>query len=226
MRQRVVVDPLVVRRPERIGGVEQGGGHGVRQPLRQAAREDLHDAVHGRHVRDRLPVSRPRRRALERGVGDQGRKAHVRRIRSWHQRRRREANHAGGEAHGPPESHPPLRRACHVAGQLAQAILERRQILQQVGRRRVAIRRVLREAPLDDPPEQNRRFRRHLADRARLFRDDRRHRFGRRSAAERMRARREFIEDEAERELVGAVVDLDAARLLRTHVLRRAGKNT
>ncbi len=93
-----------------------------------------------------------------------------------------------------------------------------RQIPGEVLRRRVAPVDVLGEAPLDDPAQGNRRFRRHGRERCGLFPDDRRHCLGTARADERPLAGGHLVEDRSERELVRSEVERLAERLLGRHV--------
>ena len=96
------------------------------------------------------------------------------------------------------------------------------QLAREVLRRGVALLRLLRETTaLDDPAQGGRDLRVERRDRRRSVVDDRRERLGGRLAVEGLLAGRELVEDRAERELVAAVVDRAAARLLRRHVTHR-----
>ena len=101
-------------------------------------------------------------------------------------------------------------------------IAHAREIPRQVARGSVPLRRCLREAPVDDPPDRRRDRRIELPDWRRIIANDGRQRFDRGRSVERSSSSEHLVEDEAERELIGAVVRRAAARLLGGHVADRA----
>ena len=106
-------------------------------------------------------------------------------------------------------------------GHLGEVLAQASHLAREVEGRGVALGRVLGKATLDHPaqgPGQGGGERRQRLGRVV---DDRGDRLGRRLAAERLAARRHLVQDRPERELVRAVVDGAAARLLRGHVAGR-----
>ena len=85
-----------------------------------------------------------------------------------------------------------------------------------------AILRILRQAARHDPLERRRRDRHELLDRPRLGRENGCHHARRGLALERAVAREQLVEHAAEREDVGARIDLARLDLLGRHVVRRA----
>ena len=63
-------------------------------------------------------------------------------------------------------------------GDLGEVLADAPQVAREVPRRAVALLRVLREAPLDDPAEGRRHAARRRSDRLGIFTDDRGERFG------------------------------------------------
>ena len=96
------------------------------------------------------------------------------------------------------------------------------QVAGKIPGRGVPLVGVLGEQTLDDPAHGSRGLRCELAQGLGLLPDDRDERLGARLALECALARRHLVEDRAERELVGAVVDGLAARLFGRHVPGRA----
>ena len=98
------------------------------------------------------------------------------------------------------------------------------QVPREVARRGVPFVRVLREAALDDPAKGGGKAGRGRGERLRVVADDGREGLGRRRAMERLLPRRELVEDQARRELVGAEVHGPSRGLLRRHVRRRSDR--
>jgi hypothetical protein len=96
------------------------------------------------------------------------------------------------------------------------------QVAREVFARGIPAPRILGEQALDDPAHRGRRLRRELADRLGLFLDDCHERFGAALSLEGAFSRGHLVEDRAERELVGTVVDGLSARLLGRHLTGRA----
>ena len=190
-------------------------------------------AVPGGRVDDRLPVgskarsgqitaAKRQRRALrprrfpfapgldplagkERQDGDAGRG----------QNRRRE-----GEAG---EAPPPRSRRLDPSSRNPRGMIAQRcQVACQVLRRPVPILGILRETPLDHPPQARRGLRRRRRYRLRLRLDDRRESLCRSRTLERAPARHQLVEDRSEGELIRPEIRRLPARLLRRHVPDRA----
>ena len=153
--------------------------------------------------------------------------AHVRERQHCH---RRETDHAGiGRGRGRSRSR--RHRPAAVGGpgrsngsgrlgiaRLRELVPETREIVGQVPRRRIALFRVLRETPLDDPAKLHRRPRRDAIDRFRLLTNDGRHRLRGACPGERPRTRQHLVQHRAEGELVRTEVDRSAESLFGRHV--------
>ena len=114
-------------------------------------------------------------------------------------------------------------RRLHSArgGSLRQMVAHPLELAREVLRRRVALIRVLGEAPLDDPANGGRSLRRGLLEGLRLLTDDRDEGLGPRLSLERPPACGHLVEDRAQGELVGTKVDGLTAGLLGRHVTDR-----
>ena len=132
------------------------------------------------------------------------------------------ADRGGDPAPSPPRLPPEADRACCPGRRV---LAEVAKISRQVLGRGVAIRRILREAPLDNRDNLDRGIRSKFADRIRLGVDGRRHRLHRRIALEGAPAGEHFIHDRAKRELIGPEIGRLVRHLLGRHVSGRAEDN-
>ena len=120
----------------------------------------------------------------------------------------------------------PLLRNRRRAGGQGRACVFRKPVTQlaklaiEVACRIVAVRRILREQPLNDPSQRRGHGR---GQRFRVFANDGRHDFGRAGALKDALARGELIQNQAERKLVRLGIEIRvSARLFRAHIGDRA----
>ena len=104
------------------------------------------------------------------------------------------------------------------AARPGEVLRERLQIAREIARRAVAVVRVLRQTTFDDPSQRHGGAGAVGEDRFGRGVEDRGERADRCVFPERMAPGRHLVEQDAEGELIGAEVDVGAARLFRRHV--------
>ena len=102
------------------------------------------------------------------------------------------------------------RNGCHRCAarmhQFREMVARTGQVAREVARGLIPIRRRLRKTAVDDPADRHRHRRTDLPDRRRIVANDGGQRFDRRRLRERAAAREHLVQDETERELIGAVI--------------------
>ena len=194
-------------------------------------REEAHRiAVPGGAVDDRLAIGskapRPDDAATEAHLGPVGQRRCVslpaEQRREQNARSQRRGAETSDENGAPDAARPPAPVGLDIdAADLAQVILERRQVAGEVSRRAVTLVRLLGQAAVDDPAQSRGRARRGGRDRRlRVLADDRRQSLGSGVPLPGALAREHLVEDRAERELVRAKVHAIGRRPARATCIR------
>ena len=115
----------------------------------------------------------------------------------------------------------PARVRRRPAGAAAERLFRAGEVVEQRGRRRISVRALLLQRPADDIGHGLR----HACQRRRIARQDGDDHVRGGAASERRRARQQLVQHRAKAEEVGLLVNLQPARLLGRHVLRRADEH-